>query len=719
MHTRKGKYPTKPPPFGQLTWEEAKREKEEKLKKLRKERSPSTPLEPTSTEAMDTEEAQEFGKEIVAKAIERELRKQEYARYQQRRQQTVKYDFPKPGTIPVPQLEKSREKRETRPQSVLSNFEVPNYEETSMYSRKPSIMSRSVPTTPQPNKEKKEVYGGARPKIPSTNITAFQDYTSEMMWALNNPWNPKGRKTATPVGAKIAPLVYLSESGTPVEEPPTKEEGNEKSVGIDMSALDKTEFVPDNLSQVKNPASPVKFTEEVMNGTALKVEPKETILLKMLGFEAQEERNLEPDFYMPDGRGGKLSETQCMFTPERTPEDNPGVIVKLGNLYVIGIEGYRKIEEKGLLFPSESMIMAGALEREVGEPQPSMQISKIQATPTAESTRIPLRTSTEKKEKSLTSEQLLDLEQSKQYRQELKQAEKNMLQACLEKSRLESQEAELIRLRALKAQKGFWDLEKKRDENRKATEKMQEKIRKMDQAVASSSKLMKELKGEDTQYVAMGQAIADFWDTSDVPQDDGFTKSPSYPSLESLDQEYREELSDIQYASYSTKREIIMKKLTTAYEIYSAHLEEYEEADPGRKTQKYLFQDNDISNRLYGQFEVITSMLGLPFKETLDTYPTLDPIMRMVEQEDLREKGESFFEELMREIETKNAIAGKVYQNKSFVVTSSVGETEITKEYEECKKESRRLMTFVEEWQIKEVKERSMKNWNNHKGFRM
>ena len=117
---------------------------------------------------------------------------------------------------------------------------------------------------------------------------------------------------------------------------------------------------------------------------------------------------------------------------------------------------------------------------------------------------------------------------------------------------------------------------------------MQEKIREMDQAVASSSKLMKELKGADTQYVAMGQAIADFWNTSDVPQDEGATKIPSYPSLESLDQEYKDELSDIQYAYYSTKREIIMKKLTTAYEIYSAHLKEYEEADPGRKTQKYL-----------------------------------------------------------------------------------------------------------------------------------
>ena len=211
-----------------------------------------------------------------------------------------------------------------------------------------------------------------------------------MMRALNNPWNSKGRKTATPVGAKIAPLVYLSLSGTPVEGQHTKEEGNEKSVGINMSAMDKTELVPDNLSQVKNPASPVKFTKEIINGEALRVEPKETSLLKMLGFEGQEKTNLEPDFYMPDGRGGKLSDTSCMFTCERTPEGNPGVVVKLDNLkekygpslyllekrsrnlYVLKAEEYKKIEEKGLLFPSESMIMAGALEREIGEPQLSM-----------------------------------------------------------------------------------------------------------------------------------------------------------------------------------------------------------------------------------------------------------------------------------------------------------------------------------------------------------
>ena len=112
--------------------------------------------------------------------------------------------------------------------------------------------------------------------------------------------------------------------------------------------------------------------------------------LKTLGFDAQEEGNLEPDFYMPDGKESKLSETHCMYTAEKTPGDNSGLLVKLdnlerlygtsiylldkksGHLYVIEIDGYKKIKEKGLLYPSESMILAGALNGDRGEPQPSI-----------------------------------------------------------------------------------------------------------------------------------------------------------------------------------------------------------------------------------------------------------------------------------------------------------------------------------------------------------
>ena len=68
--------------------------------------------------------------------------------------------------------------------------------------------------------------------------------------------------------------------------------------------------------------------------------------------------------------------------------------------------------------------------------------------------------------------------------------------------------------------------------------------------------------------------------------------------------------------------------------------------------------------------------------------------MRVIEQEDLRGKGESFYEELIGEIEIKNAIAAKVYQNKSLEVTNSKEETGITREFEDYKKKSGKLMAF-------------------------
>ena len=90
---------------------------------------------------------------------------------------------------------------------------------------------------------------------------------------------------------------------------------------------------------------------------------------------------------------------------------------KSGHLYITGIEGYKQIDEKGLLYPSESMTVAGALEENRGGPTLFMPDSKIQGTPTAESTRIPLKTSTRKREakeqtEPLTPGQLLEMEQT-------------------------------------------------------------------------------------------------------------------------------------------------------------------------------------------------------------------------------------------------------------------------------------------------------------------
>ena len=110
-------------------------------------------------------------------------------------------------------------------------------------------------------------------------------------------------------------------------------------------------------------------------------------------------------------------------------------------------------------------------------------------------------------------------------------------------------------------------------------------------------------------------------------------------------------------------------------------MKEYEEADPKKRSQKYLLQYNDISNRLHGQFEVIASMLALPFEESIFTYPTSDYIMEIVEQQDLKEKGRNFFQELMREIDIKNAIAEKVLQNRYTIVVNSSEMAEADKQH--------------------------------------
>ena len=312
IHTRRGKYPSRPPPFGPKTWELARKEKEDRVSKERRERPLSTPLGTTSTDAMDTEEAQEFSKEIAEKVIERELKKQKYQQYQQAKQ-TSNYQVPKSITIPVPDLSKPRQEKESRPTSILSNFDVPLYEELMGPKERQSI-KRSMSVTPGLSGMKSGE--GARPKDSFNRMSAFQDYTSKMMSALNNPWKPQSRKTAMPTWLAVPPLVYISAAGTPVSDTQSKGETGEKYVPMNFSAVDKTVLTPQGRQENKGVASLIKFTEALQNGNALKVNPQEGSLMEALGFGPDKVEENDPDFYMPDGQGKRLSETYQMFTNE-------------------------------------------------------------------------------------------------------------------------------------------------------------------------------------------------------------------------------------------------------------------------------------------------------------------------------------------------------------------------------------------------------------------
>ena len=236
-------------------------------------------MEATFTDAMYTKEAQESSREIAEKATERELRKQKHAQYQ-RTKQTADYKVPKTDPIPVPDLTKPKQKKEGWPPSALSNFDVPQYEEISEYGNKWQVGMWSASATPRLSDKRGQVEKAA-PRIPSGNITAFQDYMPAVMSTLDNPWKPLNKGT-TPSWTMVPPLVFLSMPGTPISRPQTGKELEVEQIRMNFSAVDKTVLIPEGREGAESAASPIKFTKDLQNGTTLKVKPQEQSLLQTL-----------------------------------------------------------------------------------------------------------------------------------------------------------------------------------------------------------------------------------------------------------------------------------------------------------------------------------------------------------------------------------------------------------------------------------------------------
>ena len=417
-----------------------------------------------------------------------------------------------------------------------------------------------------------------------------------------------------------------------------------------------------------------------------------------------------------------------MFTNEKTPEGNAGVIVKLtnlvkkyrspfylmdkksGHLYVLNEQGYTQIEEKGLLYPSESMIIAGALDENKGNHFMITQSGRLPETPAAESTRVPLKTSTDKREvkekkEPIIPEGLLEKEQTEWYQKELKEAEEDMMQAYLEKSKLENEEVEMIKQRALRAQEEFAALEQMQNENKKIHDKMRRKIEKMDQAIADSSSFIKKMKSKDPQQVAYEKTISDFWDTSDVPPRSLPVKIASYPSLESLNEEPKKELTEAEYEYYDKKRAKLMEKMAIANDVYMAHLQNFGQGDPKEKSQKFLFQFNELGHQLHRQFDIVAEQLKLPFEQPLMTYSSLGNLMDVIQQEDMEDKNREYFREMAKEVKIKNDIAQKVLNNRLSVIKTPQEKDKACTHYDEYQKESRKLLNFCEKMMEKREKE--------------
>ena len=234
---------------------------------------------------------------------------------------------------------------------------------------------------------------------------------------------------------------------------------------------------------------------------------------------------------------------------------------------------------------------------------------------------------------------------------------------------------------------------------------MRDKIKKMDQAVADSSSFIRKMKDKSPQQIAYEKTISDFWDTSDVPQEPAPIKIAPYPSLESLNEEPKEELTEAEHEYYDRKRKILIEKMAIANDVYLAHLQNYEKEDLKNKSQKFLFQFSELGIRLHRQFDIVAERLRLPFERPLMTYPSLGNLMDAIQQEDMGDKNREYFQEMSKEVEIKNDIAQKVLNNRLSVIKTPAEKEKTNLQYKEYQRESKKLLDFCKKMMGKREKE--------------
>ena len=148
----------------------------------------------------------------------------------------------------------------------------------------------------------------------------------------------------------------------------------------------------------------IQFTQNILGTSLVTVKPK---MKTMQTTTTTQQVPIQPDFYLPDGKGSRLSEVHQIKTTEKSPEGHPAVLLILDNLrakyntkfYLLDrylgylhaaggkTIGPDPIEEKGWIYPTESTKPIASVPDEFqSTPYQKLQISTIKETPEVEST---------------------------------------------------------------------------------------------------------------------------------------------------------------------------------------------------------------------------------------------------------------------------------------------------------------------------------------------
>ena len=169
-----------------------------------------------------------------------------------------------------------------------------------------------------------------------------------------------------------------------------------------MRARDKQDEFVLETDEVTTPLT--QFTQNIMGTSVVTVKLKtKTMHTKT----STQQMPIQPDFYLPDGKGSRLSEVHQIKTTEKSPEGHPAVLLALENLrakyntkyflldrylgyfYAAGGETISSdpIDEKGWIYPTESTRPIASSPDEFRlTPYHTLQASTIKGTPVAEST---------------------------------------------------------------------------------------------------------------------------------------------------------------------------------------------------------------------------------------------------------------------------------------------------------------------------------------------
>ena len=166
-------------------------------------------------------------------------------------------------------------------------------------------------------------------KIPFTPTTVFIQYTTEELDQLDQPQHSQRKGQEGEQYPTVPPLVY---GITPQESLAGTDQESEKgdSPFLDQTILragDKPDQFPPQTDEVTTPLT--QFTQNIMGTSVVMIKPKtKTTQTKT----STQQMPIQPDFYLPDEKGSRLSEVHQIKTAEKSPEGHPAVLLVPENL---------------------------------------------------------------------------------------------------------------------------------------------------------------------------------------------------------------------------------------------------------------------------------------------------------------------------------------------------------------------------------------------------